>query len=296
MCPAHRRKVIAKLKLKLRDKTRKCVCVSTRLIEAGIDIDFEAAIRFLAGFDSIIQTAGRCNRNGSLKDARGNYITGKTYIINVVKDEENIDSLKDLVLGQKVMRRILDEYHDDEAAYDYTLLHPDLIEQYFSYYYGQMPDSLLKYKVFAEYNGRRDDTLIDLLSSNTESVQEYLVFNEGKSGRLTQFRQSFESAWGAFEAIAQDTVGVIVPFKQGRNIIGELNGLPDIKRCAVLLGKAQRYSVNLYRKGLEELREAGIVRRIPANNQMEIYELCERYYDRHIGLTREPGEMTLLNV
>jgi CRISPR-associated endonuclease/helicase Cas3 len=68
MCPVHRRKVIAKLRLKLRDKTRKCVCVSTRLIEAGIDIDFDAAIRFLAGFDSIVQTAGRCNRGGSLRN------------------------------------------------------------------------------------------------------------------------------------------------------------------------------------------------------------------------------------
>jgi CRISPR-associated endonuclease/helicase Cas3 len=300
MCPIHRRKVIAKLKLKLREKTRKCVCVSTRLIEAGIDIDFDAAIRFLAGFDSIVQTAGRCNRNGGLKDAGGNYIPGKTYIINIVKDEETIDSLKDLVLGQKIMRRILDEYHKDEAGYAHTLLHPDLIERYFFYYYGELPDSLLKYKVLEKHNGRRDDTLIDLLSSNTESVQEYLVFNnredDGKAERLTQFRQSFESAWGAFEAIAQDTTGVIVPFKQGRAIISELYALPDPKRCAVLLGKAQRYSVNLYREGIQRLREKGIVKRIPANNQMEVYELCERYYDRYTGLTREPGEMTLLNV
>jgi CRISPR-associated endonuclease/helicase Cas3 len=300
MCPVHRRKVIAKMKLKLRDKTRKCVCVSTRLIEAGIDIDFDVAIRFLAGFDSIVQTAGRCNRNGNLKDPQGNDVPGKTYIVNIVKEDEHIGSLKELVLGQNIMRRILDEYHDNEAAYDNTLLHPALIERYFDDYYGQLPDELLKYKVFGKHNGRRDDTLIDLLSSNGESVHEYVIFNEGKNDewadRLTQFRQSFESAWSAFEVIAQDTAGVIVPFKQGRDIISELNGLPDIKRCASLLEKAQRYSVNLYRKGIEKLREEGIVRLIPANNGMMVYELCERYYDRHTGLTREPGEMTLLNV
>jgi CRISPR-associated endonuclease/helicase Cas3 len=54
--------MIAKLKRKLQNKTQKCICVSTRLIEAGVDIDFDAAIRFLAGFDSVVQTAGRCNR------------------------------------------------------------------------------------------------------------------------------------------------------------------------------------------------------------------------------------------
>jgi CRISPR-associated endonuclease/helicase Cas3 len=236
-----------------------------------------------------------------LKDAQGNHVSGKTYIVNIVEDEENIDRLKELVLGQKIMRRILDEYHEDEAAYGNTLLHPDLIERYFFYYYGELPDSLLKYKVFGKHNNKRDDTLIDLLSSNTESVQEYRVFNseknDGNAERLTQFRQSFESAWDAFEVITQDTVGVIVPFKQGRDIISELNGLPDIKRCAFLLGKAQRYSVNLYREGIKKFLEEGIVRRIPADyrREIEVYELCERYYDRHIGLTREPGEMTLLN-
>jgi CRISPR-associated endonuclease/helicase Cas3 len=299
MCPAHRRKIIAKLKIKLRDKSRKCICVSTRLIEAGIDIDFDAAIRFLAGLDSIIQTAGRCNRNGSLRDARGNYITGKTHIVNIAEDEENIGKLKELLLGQEIMRRILGEYHDDEARYDHTLLHPDLVERYFEYYYAKLPDSLLKYKVVDKLHKGRDDTLIDLLSSNTDSVQEYLISkdqkNGGKAERLTRFRQSFETAWGAFEAIAEDTIGVIVPFKRGRGIIAELCALPDIQRCAALLGKAQKYSVNLYRSGIEKLQKDGIVRRIPANDRMEVYELDEKYYDRHIGLTREPGEMTLLN-
>lgn len=296
MCPIHRRKVIAKLKLKLRDKKRKCVCVSTRLIEAGIDIDFDAAVRFMAGFDSVIQTAGRCNRNGSLKDAWGNRITGKTYIINIVKEEENISTLKELVLGQEIMRRILDEYHDDEAGYDHTLLHPELVERYFYYYYGQLPDSLLKYKPVE----KRDGTLIDLLSSNTDSVQEYRIFNEGKSNgktvRLTQLRQSFDSAWKAFEVIAQDTAGVIVPFKQGRTIISELYALPDAKRCAALLGKAQRYSVNLFQGKIDDLQKEKIIRRIPVDKQMDVYELCEGYYDRHTGLTRKAGEITLLDV
>jgi CRISPR-associated endonuclease/helicase Cas3 len=295
MCPAHRRKVIAKLRRKLLDKTQKCVCISTRLIEAGIDIDFDAAIRFLAGFDSVIQTAGRCNRNGKLTDPEGNLIIGKTYILNIVKDEENITKLPDLNRGQEIMRRILDEFHEDEVKFDHTLLHPELIKCYFWYYYSQMPNSLLKYTVFPG----REDTLLDLLSNNWKSVQEYSDKESQKNGdaarQLTTFCQSFETAWKKFEVIAEDTIGVIVPFKQGRDIITELYTLPDIKQCEVLLAKAQRYSVNIYFSGLERLVEIGIVKQIPTKDQLEIYAVEEGYYDKHIGLTHEAGTLTMLN-
>ena len=66
MCPAHRSSVIQKLKAALQRKGRKAkvICVSTTLIEAGVDVSFEGVVRSLTGFDSIVQAAGRCNRTG----------------------------------------------------------------------------------------------------------------------------------------------------------------------------------------------------------------------------------------
>jgi CRISPR-associated endonuclease/helicase Cas3 len=298
MCPAHRRKVIAHLKEKLRKKTEKCVCVSTRLIEAGVDIDFDSAIRFFAGFDSIIQTAGRCNRNGELKNCHGNSIAGKTYIINIVKDEENISPLPDLIRGQDIMYRILREFHDDEKKYNHNLLHPDLIARYFHYYYGEIPDSSLKYKM----KDGRDDTLIDLLSDNTQSVNEYQrsALNKygGNAMPLTKFRQSYESAWSKFEVIASDTIGVIVPFEKGGNIIAELYSLPDTERCRELLRDAQQYSVNVYYSEAKRLCESGkeIIRKVPLENGMEIYTVDKEYYNQKTGLSDEKGKMTTQNV
>jgi CRISPR-associated endonuclease/helicase Cas3 len=63
MYPAHRKRVIHEIKDRLA-KDLPCRVVSTSLIEAGVDIDFPTVYRSMAGLDSQIQAAGRCNREG----------------------------------------------------------------------------------------------------------------------------------------------------------------------------------------------------------------------------------------
>ena len=65
MYPAHRKRALAEIRERLDDKKgKKCIVISTSLVEAGVDLDFTSVYRELAGVDSIIQAAGRCNRNG----------------------------------------------------------------------------------------------------------------------------------------------------------------------------------------------------------------------------------------
>jgi len=69
MCARHRRQRIAEIRLALDDPGPMRV-VSTQLVEAGVDLDFPVVFRALAGFDALIQSAGRCNREGKLPEGR----------------------------------------------------------------------------------------------------------------------------------------------------------------------------------------------------------------------------------
>lgn len=83
MYPQHRIKMISEIKNRLKDR-KKCVVISTSLVEAGVDFDFRNVYREIAGLDSIMQAAGRCNREG--KDFAGEC---NVYVFNLNEKVNN---------------------------------------------------------------------------------------------------------------------------------------------------------------------------------------------------------------
>jgi CRISPR-associated endonuclease/helicase Cas3 len=79
--PKHRLPRIHEIKENLADKNKKIVLVTTQVIEAGVDLDFGIAVRDIGPIDSIVQTAGRCNREGD-RETRDSLF----YVYRIVDD------------------------------------------------------------------------------------------------------------------------------------------------------------------------------------------------------------------
>ena len=80
MCPIHISETISLIKASLKDDGQDIIrVVSTQLIEAGVDIDFPVVFRQEAGLDSVLQAAGRCNREGKKS-------MSTTYVFSLAKE------------------------------------------------------------------------------------------------------------------------------------------------------------------------------------------------------------------
>lgn len=283
MCPAHRLDVLEKEikpKLKAREPV---ICVSTQLIEAGVDVDFGAVIRALAGLDSIAQAAGRCNRNGEREDG------GDVWIVNM--QEENLDRLKDIKSGQEYAQWVLDDFIDNSETFGDNRIGLDAISRYYELYFAAHA-SEFDYPISRNSSIDREDKLFQLLSVNTISRKNYQAINQGESPDML-LKQSFYSANSEFRVIDALTRGVIVPYAQGEEIIKELCGAYCLENQGKLLKQAQRYSVNLFSNEFDDLSKKGAIKE--AQEGSGVYYLNERYYDKEFGWSNKPvSEMTLL--
>ena len=137
MYPKHRRRVLDKIRQLVKDG-EKCILISTSLVEAGVDLDFCTVYRQLAGVDSMIQAAGRCNREGK-RDAQDSF----AYLFQF---EE-----KEYVPGQQlqidVSKMLLSEGEDISSLHG--------IEKYFEALYHFRGESLDKKKIFEEFKDKR---------------------------------------------------------------------------------------------------------------------------------------------
>ena len=283
MCPAHRMEVLENVKKCLSDK-KPVICVSTQLIEAGVDIDFGSVIRYLAGLDSIAQAAGRCNRNGLRPRP------GRVFIIN--PKEENLGNLQDIKIGRDIAERVLNDFLSAPEEFDRDILGPKAMERYYHYYFYARKEEM-SYKVGANSGIGREDDLFELFSTNRLSVAAYQRVNQSQPSIF--LRQSFMSASKEFQVIDSPTRGIVVPYKEGAEIISQLCAAKNLEKQYQLLKKAQRYSVNIFSHLFDELLQKKAIHEVQEGTG--VFYLDKRYYTVEYGLSTEPaGEMDILTV
>ncbi len=270
LCPENREDIIQKLKKRLRpDSGLKTICVSSQLIEAGVDLSFGCAIRSLAGLDNIAQTAGRCNRHGEYAQTR------EVYVVSL--PEENLSRLPEIQTSQRATIQTLSVLGDGM-----DLLSPDAIESYYLHYYHERSHEM-GYRLKA-YN----ETMYHMLDQNRKARDNYINF-EHKTPPL-QFFQSFHTAGENFHVIDSPSLGIIVPYKKGKEYIEELCGECSTERFRILLRSCQRFTVNVYRPELERLLQLGAVKYLQEKN---VFILRDGSYSEKTGIT-EDGTMEFL--
>ena len=273
-CAAHRKAIFDTIKARLKNG-KPVICISTQLIEAGVDISMACVIRALGGLDSIAQAAGRCNRHGE-KDGKG-----QVWVLNL-KEQDFTRILPDIQAGKTHAERVSRDF----AGQD--ILQPAAMQRYFEYYFYQRSDEMA-YSVKNSATG----SLLDWLSDN--ALNPYGEKNNKRSKPLPLLMQSFKSAGRAFQAIDAPTRAVIVPYGEGAKLIAELCGEWDPKEMHRTLQKAQRYSVNVFPNVWDKLQKENALHETIEGSG--IYYLNERYYNNEFGLSLdETSDMTFYDL
>lgn len=230
MCPDHIRETIERIRTDLKNSDKKIIrVVSTQLIEAGVDIDFDVVFRQEAGLDSILQAAGRCNREGHLK-------CGHTHVFSLAGENRlppgYISNANNARLGM-----------DPNKEWDW--FSPEAMNEYFRQLYSRTKNFDIK------------------------DIARELYF---------PWNFEFETAANDFKLIQDDSVSIIVNWKNSPDLVNKLKAegasYPLMKELA-------QYSVDVSKTDFNKLCNIGIVETISDDI---FYIPSDKFYSPEIGL------------
>ena len=194
MIPAQRLTLLGEIRERLK-QGKPCRVVSTSLIEAGVDVDFPAVYRELAGLDSVMQAAGRCNREGKHPASES--------IVTIFERTELPPVLFQTAIG--AAREALNEARDPAA--------PETMARYFHSLRDLTGDALDKQGVIkaftqgiegCEFPFRTVAEKFHLIDRNTYTI--YIPYGEGAA--LLQRLQNGECSKDLYRKLGRYAVSV----------------------------------------------------------------------------------------
>lgn len=272
MCPIHRGQLIDKMK-KFLNNNQKVICISTQLIEAGVDISFSCVVRAMAGLDSIAQAAGRCNRNGES--------TSPKIVYTFPLKDENLEKLIDIKSGKEITAQIIQNREDGS-----DLLDEEIMTMYYRRYFAKKDSQM-------DYMTKDGETLYAMLSENDYGKNNY----KNKTGdKFPHFiSHAFHSADRNFDVIDKNGKSVVVMFDKAESLMEKYKEQPNgivTKEKVKILKELQKYSVSLYKWQLLKLAEQHAIYAL--NDETGILCLAANYYSQETGVVLKAIQENLI--
>lgn len=274
MCTAHRKETIKEMQEALENKQQKVLCVSTQVIEAGVDVSFARVIRLLAGMDNIVQATGRENRNREFDGLAPGYI--------VRLKGEFLKGLSEIEAAKNAAANLLVKYRNNPQIYDDDLMSAKAVNEYYKSLYENVKSG---YHDFYIESVR--DSILNLMSCNgnvdSEKIPEYNKYF---------MHQALKTAGGLFTVFDESSIDIIVPYDRGTEIIQEVFavGDKDYEKLKAILKEAKLYTVSLFKYQKIKLEEQGALIFVPSAG---VYILQDGYYDELTGLNLNQSELPL---
>lgn len=274
MCTAHRKETIKEMQEALENKQQKVLCVSTQVIEAGVDVSFARVIRLLAGMDNIVQATGRENRNREFDGLAPGYI--------VRLKGEVLKGLSEIEAAKNAAANLLVKYKNNPQIYDDDLMSAKAVNEYYKSLYENVKSG---YHDFYIESVR--DSILNLMSCN----------GNVDSGKIPEYNkyfmhQALKTAGGLFTVFDESSIDIIVPYNRGKEIIQEVFavGDKDYEKLKAILKEAKLYTVSLFKYQKIKLEEQGALIFVP---NAGVYILQDGYYDELTGLNLNQSELPL---
>lgn len=237
MHSVHRSLVLDEVRGRLR-RGEPCLLVSTSLVEAGVDIDFPTVFRALAGLDSLVQCAGRCNREGTaLPDE------SLVHVFEPAGAEYALPA--DTRQRAEIARAVLASSGCEDGRFDAGDV--SLMNAYFS-------------------------RLFDMQASLDKSRAYERLSTPRQEGSIVSI--PFKSVADDFRIIEEGSCAVIIPDAAvEEDIVALRSGMSDRST----LRRLMRYSVAVYEADIKNLRQLGAVSAIDQSTfvllDSELYDI-----------------------
>lgn len=224
MTPAHRKAVLSEVRKRL-ELGLPCTVVSTSLIEAGVDVDFPTVFREEAGLDSILQAAGRCNREGKRPTSES--------VVTVFRGEEPVPPLFAAAIkaGREAMSRNRDLAGQEAISCYFTEL-LDLNGKL-----AQDQKRILPKIEAGDFPFRTVAEQFHLIENDTRTV--YIPMDRGEE-LVVRLRQG-ERSRALFRALGQYGVSV---YPQHFQVLDELGALECLEDGSAVLTDLSLYSLS----------------------------------------------------